>query len=46
MEVSGKFHTRDIYPLERTLYIHLTGGWIDPRAGLDVSKRRKTSASP
>jgi hypothetical protein len=37
MEVSGHLH---IHPEESALDIHWRGGWVGPRADLDVIKKR------
>jgi hypothetical protein len=42
MGVSGQHHApAALYPGERNLGTHCTGGWVGPRAGLDVEARRK-----
>jgi hypothetical protein len=41
MGVSGQRHDpAALYPRERTPGTHCTGGWVDPRAGLDAGARR------
>jgi hypothetical protein len=42
MGVSGQRHApAEHYPGERTPGTHCTGGWVDPRAGLDTEVRGK-----
>jgi hypothetical protein len=42
MGVSGQRHTpAALYPRERTPGIHLVGGWVGLRAGLDIEARGK-----
>jgi hypothetical protein len=42
MGVSGQRHAPTaLYPGERTPGTHWTGGWVDPRAGLDAEAKRK-----
>jgi hypothetical protein len=42
MMVSGQRHApAALYPGERTPGTHWTGGWVDPRAGLDTEARGK-----
>ena len=37
-----KFTPRTLYPLRKNPGTHWIGGWVGPRAGLDVFNRRKT----
>jgi hypothetical protein len=40
--VSGQRHApAELYSRERTAGTHCTGGWVDPRAGLDTEARGK-----
>jgi hypothetical protein len=42
MGVSGQRHAPAVlYPQERTPSIHCTGGWVGPRASLDIEGREK-----
>jgi len=42
MEVSGQFHAlADLPPGVRAPDTHRIGGWVGPRAGLDVVSKRK-----
>jgi hypothetical protein len=42
MGLSGQHHApAALYPGEKTPGTHWTGGWMDPRAGLDAGARRK-----
>jgi len=42
MEVSGQLHIPTGLPLgERALDTHWIGGWLGPRAGLDMVVKRK-----
>jgi hypothetical protein len=42
MGVSGQRHApAALYPRERTLGTHCTGGWVGLRAGLDTKARGK-----
>jgi hypothetical protein len=43
MGMSGQGHApAALYPGERTLVTHCTGGWVGLRAGLDIEVRGKT----
>jgi len=40
--MSGQRHApAALYPRERTAGTHWTGGWVGPRAGLDIEDRGK-----
>jgi len=41
MEVSGKLHAPAALPSERAPGYHWIGGWVGPRAVLDVEMWRK-----
>jgi hypothetical protein len=42
MGANGERHAPSaLYPRERTPGTHCTGGWVDPRAGLDTQARGK-----
>jgi hypothetical protein len=41
MEVSGQLHTSAALPPGNSPGAHWTGGWVDPRASLDIMKKRK-----
>jgi hypothetical protein len=42
MEVSGQLHARAVLPPgERAPNTHWLGGWVGPRAGLDVVEKTK-----
>jgi len=42
MEVSGQLHApASLPPRERATGTHWIGGWLDPRAGLDMVSERK-----
>ena len=45
MEVSGQLHALAALPLRKYLGTHLLGGWVGPRAAVDVSQKRKQSLS-
>jgi len=42
MEVSDQFH--GLAPRERAPGTHLTGGWVNLRAGMDAVSKRKISS--
>jgi hypothetical protein len=43
--MSGQLHTQAALPPgERTPGIHCIGGWVGPRAGLDVVVKRKITS--
>jgi hypothetical protein len=41
MEVSGQLHA-GFTPGKKVVGTQVTGGWVGPKAGLDVLERRKT----
>jgi hypothetical protein len=44
MEVIGHLHAAAAFTLgERATGTHYIGGWVGPRAGLDVTEKRKIS---
>ena len=43
MEVSGQHHPPAALPATNNLGTHLIGGWVGPKAGLDLLKKRRTS---
>jgi hypothetical protein len=46
MGVSGQRHaSAALYPRGKDPYAHWTGGWVDPRAGLDTEARGKSFLS-
>jgi hypothetical protein len=43
MGVSGQHHVpAALYPEERTPGTHWIGGWVGPRAGLDIGARKES----
>jgi len=40
MEVSGQLHALATLSRGKDPGIHWIGGWVDPRAGLDVAEKR------
>jgi hypothetical protein len=47
MEVSVQLHTRAaLHPWKEPFGTHWTGGWMDPRAGLDAMDKRKMMPLP
>ena len=45
MEVSTNSQPGHFCPRERTPEVHWVGGWVDPRAGLEVMEKRNISSS-
>jgi hypothetical protein len=43
MEVSGHLHARDDLPRSKSHGTHCIGGWVGPRADLDVAMKGKKS---
>ena len=41
MEVSGQLDLQAALPTEKNAITHKIGGWVGPRAGLDVLEERK-----
>jgi len=41
MEVSGQLRFQVALPTEKNVSTHKIGGWVSPRAGLDVLEERK-----
>jgi hypothetical protein len=42
MEVSGQFYSQAVLsPGENAAGAHSTGGWVDPRVGLNAVEKRK-----
>jgi hypothetical protein len=40
MELSGQFHALATLPLENAPSIHYIGGWVTPRAILDMAMKK------
>jgi hypothetical protein len=43
MELNGEHHAPAALPLGKNAVTNFTGGWVDPRAGLNDSEGRKIS---
>jgi hypothetical protein len=46
MEVSGQLHDSATVPLGKDPGTHWIGSWVGPRAGLDVTEKRKILPLP